>query len=110
VAASLVSREGALLALMNLAKALMSSSGSSPQFTAGLLVHGWLSDTSSQSTPVVPTPVLGIVSAVLNRLVIPCSLRYASLENDSRLGIWFFQPNRPPRMWPGASSTGTWMN
>src|SRR6266436_7984540 len=47
VAASLVSREGTLLALMNWAKASMSLSGSSPQTTFGLLLHGVLSETSS---------------------------------------------------------------
>src|ERR1700720_4810605 len=42
-------------------------------------------------------------------LVIPISLRKASAEKETRLACWFFQPKRPMRITPGASSTGTWM-
>src|SRR5690242_12018839 len=40
-------RGGTLVARMNLANATISSSPSSPQFTAGLLAQGWLSGTVS---------------------------------------------------------------
>src|SRR6185369_3785467 len=65
-------RGGALVARMNLANATMSSSGSSPQFTAGLLSQGWLSGTGSNAATEFPSQVF---SVRLNRLVIPCSLR-----------------------------------
>src|SRR5207244_5932053 len=109
VAASAVSRGGAFVARMNCANATMSSSGSSPQVPAGGLVHGVLSGTGSNPLPKPTNLPSEVFSVRLNRLVIPTSFRYASDENDTRLACWFFHPNRPTRVAPFASSTGTEM-
>ena len=69
--------------------------------------HSVASDTVSNAATELPIDVFSVSSS---RLVIPISFRYASAANDSRLACWFFQPKRPPRTLPGASSTGTWMN
>src|SRR5437773_6666934 len=106
VPASAVSRGGALVDRMKFANAEMSSSGSSPQLTAGFDTHGWLSGTVSNAATEFPIEVF---STRLNLLVIPTSFRYASDENDNRLACWFFHPNRPTRTLPGASSTGIWI-
>src|SRR6266567_594084 len=71
-------RGGAFVARINLAKALMSSSPSSPQFTLGLLAHGWLSGTGSNPEPNPTKRPREVFSVRLKRLVMPCSLRYAS--------------------------------
>src|SRR5436305_12394088 len=76
------SRGGALVERMKAAKALMSSSPSSPQLTLALLAHGWLSGTGSNAATELPIEVF---STRLKRLVMPCSLRYASEEKESRL-------------------------
>src|SRR6266496_3515850 len=68
-------RGGAFVARMNLAKATMSSSGSSPQFTLGLLAHGALSGTGSNPEPKPTKRPLDVFSVRLKRLVMPCSFR-----------------------------------
>src|SRR5205085_7134 len=82
VLATALSRGGALDERMKAAKALMSSSGSSPQLTLALLAQGWLSETWSKAATERPSEVF---SVRLKRLVMPCSLRYASEEKESRL-------------------------
>src|SRR5438105_3378257 len=77
-----VSRGGALVERMKAAKALMSSSPSSPQLTLALLTQGWLSGTGSKAATELPIEVF---STRLKRFVMPCSLRYASEEKESRL-------------------------
>src|SRR6266705_4257427 len=77
-------RGGAFVARINLAKATMSSSGSSPQFTLALLAHGWLSGTGSKPEPNPTKRPREVFSVRLKRLVMPCSLRYASEANESR--------------------------
>src|SRR5262249_4008533 len=104
VAASAVSRGGAFVERMNAENTSMSPSGSSPQVTLGSATHGALSGTVSNAATERPSDVF---SVRLNRFVIPISFRYASDENESRLACWFFQPKRPTRLLPGASSTGT---
>src|SRR5437763_5019761 len=76
------SRGGALVERMKRVKALMSSSGSSPQFTFESLSQGWLSETVSKAATERPSEVF---STRLKRLVMPISLREASEENESRL-------------------------
>src|SRR2546423_15398661 len=85
VFATAVSRGGALDERMKAAKALMSSSPSSPQVTLALLAHGWLSATGSNPEPKPTNLPSEVFSTRLKRLVIPCSLRYASEEKESRL-------------------------
>src|SRR2546423_13443346 len=82
VLAMAVSRGGALVERMKAAKALMSSSGSSPQLTLALLAHGWLSERWSKAATELPSEEF---STRLKRFVMPCSLRYASEEKESRL-------------------------
>src|SRR5258708_2773175 len=109
VAASAVSRGGTLVARKKLAKAVMSSSLSSPHVWPARAtgVHGWLSGTGSNPLPKPTNLPIDVFSTRLNLFVIPISFRYASDENESRLACWFFHPNRPPRTAPLASSTGT---
>src|SRR5947209_3393076 len=75
------SRGGALVERMKRVKALMSSSGSSPQL-APSLSQGWLSATWSKAATERPSEVF---STRLKRLVMPISFRYASDEKESRL-------------------------
>src|ERR1700704_1909477 len=88
VAASAVSRGGALVARMNRANASISWSASSPQIRPLWSAHGVESDTVSYAATELPIDVFSVSSS---RLVIPTSFKYASAENDNRLEFWFFQ-------------------
>src|SRR5215212_11100621 len=76
------SRGGAFVERMKRVKALMSSSGSSPQTSLGLSSQGVSSGTVTKGDTSRPSEEF---SRRLKRLVMPISFRYASEENDSRL-------------------------
>ena len=88
-------RGGAFRERMKLVKAVMS-----PPSSSGSAVR-------SNAATELPFELFSVGAS---GLVMPISLRYASIANDSRLACWFFQPNRAPRTTSPASVTGTWMN